>query len=156
MAPLRGSLLFPRREGAVELTVYEEVGQYPAWTPGYPVCPSLDAGCGLFVDENVPTDNELVSFTIVRPAEAVGQRAGEAGFEDDQSIFGCLNMTPPCWCTRRCFASIHGTEASADAARLIYSGWSLIALSIISLVVQGQGVGLTAGGQIQEKVRKEG
>lgn len=114
LATLRGSLLFPRGEGAVELAIYQKICQNSTWAPWYSVGPSLDARRGLFVHEHIPTDDELISFTVVRSTETVGKRAGKTCLENEEGIFCCLNVTAPCRCTRRCLAGVHGTKASAD------------------------------------------
>lgn len=95
LTPLRGSLLLARGKRAIELAIYQEVGQDPTWAPRDAIGPSFDAGGSFFVDEHIPADDEGVALPVVRSTNTMGQQALESGLEDNQGVFGGLDVSPP-------------------------------------------------------------
>lgn len=102
-----GSLLFARRERSIELTVDEEIGEYPTRTPWYAIGPTLDAGGSFFINEYIPAHDQLVSLPIMRTAETMSEGTVETSFEDKQSILRGLNMPSPCRNARWGLSTIH-------------------------------------------------
>ncbi len=107
LTPFRRSLLLAGRKRAVELAVDEEIGENATRTPGNAVRPSLDARGSFFVNKDIAADDEGIALSVVRTAEAVGQSATEAGFEDDQGVLGGLDVAPPCGHARRGLPHAH-------------------------------------------------
>lgn len=93
------------------MAVDEEIGQNATGTPGDAIGPSLDARGSLFVHEDVAAHDELIALSVVRTAETVCQSATEASLEDDQRVFGGLDVAPPCGHARRGLANTHDADA---------------------------------------------
>lgn len=95
LTPLRRSLLLARGKWAIELAIYKEIRQDPAGAPGDAVRPSFDAGGSFFVDKHISTDDERVTLPVVRSAYTMGKQALQSRLEDNQSIFGGFDVSPP-------------------------------------------------------------
>ena len=109
MASFGCSFLLAWGKGAVELSVYEEIGQDSARAPWDSVGPPLDPRSRFFVHKDISAHDKLAPLPVMRSTEAVGQCTSEACLEDDQRVLGCFNVPSPCWHTCRSFANIHSS-----------------------------------------------
>ena len=88
-------LLLARRKGLDEFAIDEKVAQDAARAPWNSVCPPLDAGSVLFVDEDAPALDELAPFAVVWSPWDMVKGAIQAGFKKDKRVASGGNVTEP-------------------------------------------------------------
>jgi hypothetical protein len=94
---LESSFLLSRREGPIQLPVYEKVVQNTAWTPGDTVGPPLNTGRMLLVDKDVATLDQVGSLLIMRSARDMMQSASQTCLKDEKGVQRVGNVALVGW-----------------------------------------------------------